>query len=152
MAICEAIRVEKVATAAEIGAVLRAGRRAPDGGVIWWPRSTADNPGTQEPGARSLRTASGCRRRHRLALPLVQILDLEDTSVCEVWIDQLVAGSFQDVIWLTGEGLRLLLSFAEQSGHRPPFVEALRGVRTITRGPKPARVLRELGLAPISQR
>jgi hypothetical protein len=65
----------------------------------------ADNPGTREPGARSLRTASGSRRRHRLALPLVQILDLEDTSVCEVRIDQLVAGSFQDVIWLTGEGL-----------------------------------------------
>ena len=43
--------------------------------------------------------------RHCFALPPVQILDLEDTSVCEVWIDQLVAGSFQDVIWLTGEGL-----------------------------------------------
>jgi hypothetical protein len=40
VAICEAIRVEKVATATEIGAVLRAGRRAPGGGVIWWPRST----------------------------------------------------------------------------------------------------------------
>ena len=80
--------------------------------------------------------------------PLVQILDLDDTALCEAWIEQLIAGVFQDVIWLTGEGLRRLLSLAERSGSRVRFVEAIGRVRTITRGPKPARALRELGLAP----
>ncbi len=80
--------------------------------------------------------------------PLVQIRDLDDTTECEVWIEQLIAGSFQDVIWFTGEGLRRLLTIAERSGCRAPFVEALARVHTITRGPKPVRALRELGLAP----
>jgi uroporphyrinogen-III synthase len=83
-----------------------------------------------------------------LRCPLVQIRDLDDTTECDVWIEQLIAGSFQDVIWFTGEGLRRLLSIAERSGCRAPFVAALGRVRTITRGPKPVRALRELGLAP----
>jgi uroporphyrinogen-III synthase len=83
-----------------------------------------------------------------LRCPLVQILDLEDTAVAEGWIDRLLAGGFQDVIWLTGEGLRRLLPIAERKGQRDTFVAALGRVRSITRGPKPARVLRELGLTP----
>ena len=47
--------------------------------------------------------------------PLVQILDLEDISEAEAWIEQLIAGMFQDVIWLTGEGLRRLLPIAERN-------------------------------------
>jgi uroporphyrinogen-III synthase len=80
--------------------------------------------------------------------PLVRILDLDDTAEAEAWIERLIAGAFQDVIWLTGEGLHRLLAIAERSDRREPFVAALGRVRTITRGPKPARALRELGLAP----
>jgi uroporphyrinogen-III synthase len=80
--------------------------------------------------------------------PLVQILDLEDLSVVEDWIERFVAGAFNEVIWLTGEGLRRTLAVAERSGRRAQMVEALTRSRTITRGPKPARALRELGLAP----
>ena len=83
-----------------------------------------------------------------LRCPLVQIRDLDDTTECEGWIEQLIAGSFQYVIWLTGEGLRRLLSVAERTGRRAPFVERLGRVRHIIRGPKPARALREIGLAP----
>src|SRR5262245_38921248 len=83
-----------------------------------------------------------------LRCPLVRIRDLEDTAECEIWIDQLIAGAFQDVIWLTGEGLRRLLSIAERRGRRAPLVEALGRVRAIIRGPKPARALGEIGLAP----
>lgn len=79
--------------------------------------------------------------------PLVQICDLEDFQDCKAWIDRLIAGAFQDVIWLTGEGLRRLLAIAERCGCRAPFVEALGRLRNITRGPKPARALREIGLA-----
>jgi uroporphyrinogen-III synthase len=80
--------------------------------------------------------------------PLVQILDLDETAEAEAWIEQLIAGAFQDVIWLTGEGLRRLLPIAERHGRRAAFVEALGRARMITRGPKPARALRELGLRP----
>jgi uroporphyrinogen-III synthase len=80
--------------------------------------------------------------------PLVQILDLDDTAEAEAWIERLIAGAFQDVIWLTGEGLRRLLRIAERNGCRAEFVEALARSRMITRGPKPVRALRELGLQP----
>ena len=83
-----------------------------------------------------------------LRCPLVQILDLDDTRDAETWIERLIAGTFQDVIWLTGEGLRRLLVIVERKDRRAPFVEALGRVRTITRGPKPARALRQLGLSP----
>ena len=90
--------------------------------------------------------------------PLVQILDLEDTAEAEAWIERLIADAFQDVIWLTGEGLRRLLPIAERKGRRAAFVAALGRARMITRGPKPARALRELDVrvglpaaAPTSQ-
>ena len=80
-----------------------------------------------------------------LRCPLVKILDLEDTGDAQVWIDRLVAGEFEDAIWLTGEGLRRLAALAERQGRRSAFVLALGQVRSIVRGPKPVRALRELG-------
>ncbi|MEJ0049924.1 MAG: uroporphyrinogen-III synthase [Methylovirgula sp.] len=80
--------------------------------------------------------------------PLVQILDLEDSRDAEAWIDALIAGGFQDIIWLTGEGLRRLLVIAQRTERETAFIAALGNVRSITRGPKPARALREIGLAP----
>lgn len=79
--------------------------------------------------------------------PLVHILDLEDTREAEAWVAGLVAGEFQDVIWLTGEGLRRLLGIAERQGSKAAFLDAIKTVRSITRGPKPARALREFGLS-----
>jgi uroporphyrinogen-III synthase len=59
-------------------------------------------------------------------------------------------GQFDDLILLTGEGLRRLLGCMErhEPALREPFVAELARVRKITRGPKPARALRELGLKP----
>ena len=53
-----------------------------------------------------------------------------------------------DLILTTGEGLRRLLSCIErhEPALRPGFLAALSQVRKITRGPKPVRALRELGL------
>jgi len=79
--------------------------------------------------------------------PLVQVCDLEDVKDCKAWIDAVIAGAFQDVVWLTGEGLRRLLAIAERCDCRAPFAAALGRLRHITRGPKPARALREIGLA-----
>ncbi len=79
--------------------------------------------------------------------PLVSILDAPDPAPVDDWLRRLVAGAFDDVIFLTGEGLRRLLARAERTGTRDAVVAALARVRRITRGPKPARALHEIGLA-----
>lgn len=79
--------------------------------------------------------------------PLVSILDAPDPAPVDDWLRRLVAGNFDDVIFLTGEGLRRLLARAARTDTRDAVVAALGRVRRITRGPKPARALHEIGLA-----
>lgn len=85
-----------------------------------------------------------------LRCPLVAIKDAPDPRPILDWIEGFIALSCDDLILLTGEGLRRLLSCIDQ--HQPTwraaFTQRLAQVRTITRGPKPARALRELGLHP----
>jgi uroporphyrinogen-III synthase len=85
-------------------------------------------------------TALGC--------PMVSILDAPDPAPVLDWLHELIAGRFDSVILLTGEGLRRLLALAERHGLRAAAVTALAHTRTITRGPKPVRALKEIGLAP----
>lgn len=80
--------------------------------------------------------------------PMVAIYDLDDPAPVEAWLRRLASGAFNDLILLTGEGLRRLLGVAKRAGIEPETIAALGRLRIITRGPKPARVLRELGLAP----
>jgi uroporphyrinogen-III synthase len=82
--------------------------------------------------------------------PLVEILDAPDPAPVLRWIRQFNLDACSDLILLTGEGLRRLLSCIEhhEPALREPFLAALARVRKIVRGPKPARVLRELGLKP----
>ena len=84
-----------------------------------------------------------------LRYPLVQIIDAPDPGEVLQWAHRLAAGGLDDLILLTGEGLRRLRLCIER--HEPallgPFLAALSAVRKITRGPKPARALRELGLS-----
>ena len=83
-----------------------------------------------------------------LRCPLVAILDAPDPKPILEWLRGFNAGSCDDLILLTGEGLRRLLSCIDKNepSLREPFVQRLAAVRKITRGPKPARALRELGL------
>jgi uroporphyrinogen-III synthase len=80
--------------------------------------------------------------------PLVTILDLDDPAPAEAWLGRLVAGEFDDLVLLTGEGLRRLMGVAERAGIKEQAVAAIGRLRTILRGPKPAKALRELGLTP----
>ena len=79
--------------------------------------------------------------------PLVAILDAPDPAPVDDWLRRLCAGAFDDVVFLTGEGLRRLLARAERTSTRDVVIAALGRVRRITRGPKPARALHEIGLA-----
>jgi uroporphyrinogen-III synthase len=85
-----------------------------------------------------------------LRCPLVAIRDAPDPQPVLTFIRRFAAGACDDLILLTGEGLRRLLSCLAQHepGLEPAFLEQLAKVRKITRGPKPARALRELGLKP----
>ncbi len=88
------------------------------------------------------------RGARTLRCPLVRILDAPEAAPIEAWLRRCIAGELDDLILLTGEGLRRLLGFAERAGLQAGFVQALAGLRKITRGPKPARALREIGLKP----
>ncbi len=80
--------------------------------------------------------------------PLIAIFDAPDPAPVEAWLRRFIAKPCDDFIILTGEGLRRLLGFAERARLKDAFVAALAQVRKITRGPKPARALHEIGLKP----
>jgi uroporphyrinogen-III synthase len=81
-----------------------------------------------------------------LRCPMVKILPLHDTAEASVWIDAAIRGDFDELILLTGEGLRHLLLVAGE--RRDSLVAAVKWMRLTVRGPKPTRALRELGLSP----
>ncbi len=80
--------------------------------------------------------------------PLVAIHDAPDPHPVLAWIERACAGELNELVLSTGEGLRRLMGCLERHRPelRPGFLAALARVRTITRGPKPGRALRELGL------
>ena len=85
-----------------------------------------------------------------LRCPLVAIRDAADPAPVLNFLRRFAAGACDDLILLTGEGLRRLLACLEkhEPALLPAFLMQLARVRKITRGPKPARALRELGLKP----
>lgn len=80
--------------------------------------------------------------------PLVAIRDAADPAPVLAWIERFIAAPPDDLILFTGEGLQRLIKLAGPAGLSETFTAALAGVRKITRGPKPARRLRDLGLRP----
>jgi uroporphyrinogen-III synthase len=80
--------------------------------------------------------------------PLLSILDAPDPAPVVAWLRELMANRFSYVVLLTGEGLRRLLGFAERAGIRAEVIAGLGRVKTVTRGPKPVRALREINLTP----
>jgi uroporphyrinogen-III synthase len=85
-----------------------------------------------------------------LRCPLVAIRDAPDPAPVLSFVRRFADEPCDDLILTTGEGLRRILGCIER--HEPAlkgaFLAALGRVRKITRGPKPARALRELGLKP----
>jgi len=85
-----------------------------------------------------------------LRCPLIAIKDAPQPQVVLAWVRRFVAGECDDLVLLTGEGLRRLIAcIVRNEGElKEGFLAQLARVRKITRGPKPARALRELGLKP----
>jgi len=80
--------------------------------------------------------------------PLVDIRDAPDPAPVQAWLDDVCGHGLDDMIWLTGEGVRRLTVFAERESDDAlaQFIARLAKARAITRGPKPARELRAHGL------
>lgn len=83
-----------------------------------------------------------------LRCPMISILDAPDPAPVIAWLRELSAGRFDYVVLMTGEALRRLLDCAEREGLRDAVIAALGRTRTVTRGPKPVRALKEVGLTP----
>ncbi len=81
-----------------------------------------------------------------LRFPLLSILDAPDDAPLLAWLDLLQAGTFDWIIFFTGEGVRRLLACAERHGRRDSVIAALAKSRMLIRGPKPGTALKEHGL------
>ena len=83
-----------------------------------------------------------------LQCPMFTINDAPDPAPVEAWIRRFIDQPFDDLVLMTGEGLRRLMKVVRRIGVEGEFVAALGKVRKFARGPKPGRALREIGLEP----
>jgi uroporphyrinogen-III synthase len=83
-----------------------------------------------------------------LQCPMFAIHDAPDPAPIEAWIRRFVATPCDDLVLMTGEGLRRLMKVARRIGVEQDFIAALACARKFARGPKPGRALREIGLEP----
>ncbi len=78
--------------------------------------------------------------------PSMREAPLESNSEALAFAATLLAGGFDVVIFLTGVGTRALTRVVETAHPRERFVEALKRVTVVARGPKPIAALKELGV------
>jgi len=83
-----------------------------------------------------------------LQCPMFTIHDAPDPAPIEAWIRRCIEQPFDDLVLMTGEGLRRLMTVVRRIGLEAEFIAALGKIRKFARGPKPGRALRELGLEP----
>jgi uroporphyrinogen-III synthase len=81
-----------------------------------------------------------------LQCPMFEINDAPDPAPVEAWIRRFIANPFDDLVLMTGEGLRRLMKLARSLRTDQDFVRAVAKARKFARGPKPGRALREIGL------
>jgi uroporphyrinogen-III synthase len=83
-----------------------------------------------------------------LQCPMFTIHDAPDPAPIEAWIRRFIDRPCDDLVLMTGEGLRRLMKVARRIGVEQEFVAAVGKARKFARGPKPGRALREIGLEP----
>jgi uroporphyrinogen-III synthase len=88
------------------------------------------------------------RRQHGepLTAPSMREVPLEDNHQAFAFAGRLFAGEFDMMICLTGVGTRALDKVLASRYPSDRFALALRSLTVVARGPKPAAVLRELGV------
>ncbi|CAN5119138.1 uroporphyrinogen-III synthase [soil metagenome] len=81
-----------------------------------------------------------------LQCPMFTIQDAPDPAPIEAWIRRFIDKPFDDLVLMTGEGLRRMMKVARRIGLDQDFVAAIAKAKRYARGPKPVRALREIGL------
>jgi uroporphyrinogen-III synthase len=80
--------------------------------------------------------------------PMFTIRDAPDSAQVEAWIRRAIDAPFDDLVLMTGEGLRRIAKLARERGLDGALVASLGKSRKFCRGPKPGKALRELSLEP----
>jgi uroporphyrinogen-III synthase len=83
-----------------------------------------------------------------LQCPMFTIHDAPDPAPVEAWIRRFIEKPFDDLVLMTGEGLRRLMKVARRIDLEQKFIAAVGSAQKFARGPKPGRALREIGLEP----
>ncbi len=83
-----------------------------------------------------------------LQCPMFTINDAPDPAPVEAWITRFIDRPFDDLVLMTGEGLRRMMKVARRMDVERDFIAAVGKARKFARGPKPGRALREIGLEP----
>jgi uroporphyrinogen-III synthase len=78
--------------------------------------------------------------------PLVEQRPPDDRKELVEFIERMIRGEIDLMIFLTGIGARTLVETAGAVGKKDDFLRALEQVRVVVRGPKPLAVLRALGV------
>src|SRR6195952_5139801 len=83
-----------------------------------------------------------------LQCPMFTIHDAPDAAPIEDWIKRFIENPCDDLVLMTGEGLRRLMKVARRIEVDQEFIAALGKARKFSRGPKPGLALREIALQP----
>jgi uroporphyrinogen-III synthase len=81
-----------------------------------------------------------------VSAPSMREIPIEENTAALAFAQDLFAGGFDSVIFLTGVGTRILFNAIETQHPRDRLIEALSQVLVVARGPKPVAVLREFGI------
>jgi len=79
-----------------------------------------------------------------IVVPAMREVGLESNQQGLEFASGILAGSYDLVIFMTGVGVRAMLEIVQTRFDREEFLTALRKVKIVARGAKPASVLREL--------
>lgn len=79
-------------------------------------------------------------------VPAMREVSLDSNRLALEFMEKMIAGEFDLVIFLTGVGVRALMSIVEGAGKRDDFLASLKKSRIAARGPKPVAALKELGV------
>ncbi len=78
-----------------------------------------------------------------ISAPAMREVPVAENTAALNFTHELIAGAYDVVIFLTGAGARALLKVVEEEQHTENFLQSLRRVKVVARGPKPLSVLRE---------
>src|ERR1044072_826331 len=82
---------------------------------------------------------------HVLQCPMFTIHDAPDPAPVEAWIRRAIEKPLDDLVLMTGEGLRRIMKLARARGLDSALAAAPARPRKLTRGRKPGKTRREVG-------